>query len=267
MSSTNSSSLLSSRWKDHLIGIFPRKEQHIYDAVAHEDALPASSQTTLFDADAEFASSKSPNKRFLKAIILIFTTTILIVEIIFIILTPKPASLNDTSDVETLPPPYKFTNTSGHAGCGDTAETALARGCMFDNLTISWETPECYHSDIVSSFFSIHDWKFYNDSLGTPIPPTTSITDGHQRWNVKWDFHFTHCVYTWKMMQKAVFERRPLADNILDLEHTRHCMEMLLEKRFPWDDIHTLVHVKWPKCARFEEWDKARWIENLVLPD
>lgn len=68
-------------------------------------------------------------------------------------------------------------------------------------------------------------------------------------------------------MQAGVMERRPMPDNLLDYEHTRHCMAMLLDKTFMMDDMHTLVHVKWPKCASCENWDKARWIENLVLPE
>lgn len=67
-------------------------------------------------------------------------------------------------------------------------------------------------------------------------------------------------------MQAAVKERRPMPDNLLDLEHTRHCMEMLLDREFAMEDMHTMVHVKWPKCASFGMWDKAKWVENLVLP-
>lgn len=266
MTTSRFSLLFSSWWKSRPFAENPFRRTHIYGAISKGEDVQSVSQASLFGSDAEPAHSKPPKRWLLKACILICTVIVLTVELMFIILMPKPTPANGPTDIHDTSAPYTFTNTSGLAGCGNTADTALALGCKFDHLTISWETPECYHPDIVDSFLSVHDWKYYNDSLGTPIPPGTSITDGHQRWNVNWDFHFTHCVYTWKMMQKAVFERRPMADNLLDLEHTRHCMEMLLEKRFPWDDMHTMIHVKWPKCASFEEWNTAKWVENLVLP-
>lgn len=221
----------------------------------------------VLDPDAEFPSSKAPQRRILKACVLIIAIAILMVEVILITVAHISSRPKSPIQTQELSLQYSFTNKSDYISCGDTEETALARGCKFDYLTISWETPECYHADIVDSFFSVEEWKYYNDSSGTPIPPQSSITDGHQRWNVKWAFHFTHCVYTWKIMQKAVLERRPIPDNLLDLGHTRHCMEIMLDKRFAWEDMHTMVHVKWPKCARFEEWDKAKWVENLVLPN
>lgn len=134
-----------------------------------------------------------------KGCVLFIATAILTIELTFIIL--GYLSTPGTTINKTFEDNYQFANTSGQSGCGETAETALAHGCKFDFLTIAWETPECYYSDIVDSFSDVYDWKYYNDSIGTPIPSDVSITDGHQRWNVKWDFHVTHCVYTWYVLQ------------------------------------------------------------------
>lgn len=63
----------------------------------------------------------------------------------------------------------------------------------------------------------------------------------------------------------AVIEKGPLEDNLLALEHTRHCSDMLLDRRWAWDNNDTLIHVKWPKCYPHGEWNDAHFVDTLDL--
>jgi hypothetical protein len=197
----------------------------------------------------------------LKITAIVVATIILMSEVIFLALAPIPVSEN--KQIESGPPVIEHipTEATRWNDCGTSAESAQQRGCHFDFLTISWETPDCYHSDIVFNFLHARDWQFYTDRNGTVVPSWDDVTMGNRRYNVKWDFHFTHCMYVWKMMQTAILEKRPLPDNLLALEHTRHCIGVVKDRRWNWDEKHTLVHVKWPKCSRYGEWDTAHFVE------
>ena len=68
-------------------------------------------------------------------------------------------------------------------------------------------------------------------------------------------------------MQKAFMERGPLTDLVLDMEHTNHCLQTLTDRRFPMNDMHTLLHTKWPKCYAQNEWNSARYVDYLNLAE
>jgi hypothetical protein len=168
------------------------------------------------------------------------------------------SSAKESSDLTT-----GASSTSRQArNCGDTAESAKERNCVFNIMTISWETPECYHEDIVDDFLQRRDWHFYNDTAKKEIPSWDEVGLATRRYHVPWDFHFTHCTYVWKMMQKAVVERLPLPDNVLSSEHTRHCMDVWLDRRWKFEEMHTFVHVKWPQCQAYGTWSQANYTEG-----
>ena len=188
---------------------------------------------------------------------------ILLSEIVFLIVV---SSSGRESNLQTAIASYtestnQATDITTAMDCGHSAESARSLNCSFDYLTISWEPPSCYHTDIVTDFLSARDWQFYSDTAGTVLPSWEEVGLGRRRYNVRWDFHFTHCMYVWKMMQKAVVERRPLANNLLAFEHTRHCMGVGLDRRWRFEDLHTLVHVKWPVCLPYGRWNTTEFVE------
>ncbi|PSS13250.1 hypothetical protein M430DRAFT_21159 [Amorphotheca resinae ATCC 22711] len=199
----------------------------------------------------------------LKILILLLMVVVFVSELFFVILYPLHA--HSEKQFSTPPPrssPSPFASTTVRQ-CGDSADAARSLDCKFDYLTISWETPGCYHPDIVESFLAAREWKFYEDPNGTAVSSWDVVSSGSRRYNVPWDWHFTHCMYTWRMMQTAVLERRALPDNILAFDHTRHCMEVVRDRRWDFEELHTLVHVKWPKCMPYEEWGMANFVDPL----
>ena len=195
--------------------------------------------------------------------VIVIAATILLSEIVFLIVASNSGreSNQQTAVASYIESTYQATNITIATECGHSAESARSLNCHFDYLTISWEPSPCYHADIVSDFLSARDWQFYNDTAGTVLPSWEEVGLGRRRYNVRWDFHFTHCMYVWKMMQKAVVEKRPLANNLLAFEHTRHCMGVGLDRRWGFEDLHTLVHVKWPVCLPYGRWNATEFVE------
>ena len=62
-------------------------------------------------------------------------------------------------------------------------------------------------------------------------------------------------------MQKAVLKGLALEDNLLDMAHTEHCTNLLLDRSWSWDNKDTLIHVKWPKCYGKGEWENANFVD------
>jgi hypothetical protein len=129
-------------------------------------------------------------------------------------------------------------------------------------MTINWEVPQCHSPSIVSEFQKKRDWHFYNATRATEAVPWEVVQLGQERFHAPWDFHFTHCSYTWRMMRAAVLGKSALPENILSMAHTRHCMEVWTDQRWKMEDMHTLVHVKWPRCYGYGEWHKANYVEK-----
>ena len=195
--------------------------------------------------------------------VVVIAAIILLSEIGFLIIASSSGreSKQQTAIASYTESTYQATDITAAMDCGHSAESARSLNCHFDYLTISWEPPPCYHTDIVTDFLSARDWQFYNDTVGTVLDSWEEVGLGRRRYNVRWDFHFTHCMYVWKMMQKAVVEKRPLANNLLAFEHTRHCMEVGLDRRWGFEDLHTLVHVKWPVCLPYGRWNTTEFVE------
>ncbi|KAE9975512.1 hypothetical protein BLS_002566 [Venturia inaequalis] len=64
---------------------------------------------------------------------------------------PKPASHQRS---------YKYP-------CGQTATEAKEKGCIFDIMSMAWQSPECFDEDLHEEFMDLGPWKFYSDETAT----------------------------------------------------------------------------------------------------
>jgi hypothetical protein len=194
-----------------------------------------------------------------KIFFLVVSVLVLLTELVFLAVHRPSTALTKPEALETVAKPAAA--ISPWQDCGHDAETAMARGCKFDMMTINWEPPQCYYPTIVSAFQEKREWNFYNQINPTEIVPLEEASLGSERFHVPWDFHFTHCNYAWRMMRSALISKSPLPENVLSMGHTRHCMEVWTDRRWKMEEMHTLVHVKWPKCYEYGDWNKANYVE------
>ncbi|KAH8157228.1 hypothetical protein CIB48_g11020 [Xylaria polymorpha] len=125
--------------------------------------------------------------------------------------------------------------------CGKSIEEAKQAGCSFDRLTKTWLPAACprdYEEQFVhyASTLNITEWKYWTD-----LSATEEITDDDMalfaetksRHETSWvstlRMHIAHCAFG--LMRRSDLldagERIDLATAPLD--HTRHCIELLLE--------------------------------------
>src|ERR1700712_3744282 len=76
-----------------------------------------------------------------------FHTVELLGKIGALVKTPKPSAGQRS---------YKFP-------CGNTASEAAAKGCIFDIMSMAWQSPECYDEDLAAEFADLGPWEFYSD--------------------------------------------------------------------------------------------------------
>ena len=173
---------------------------------------------------------------------------------------PIPLKYNDASE---LPPAqYPARQKSSGFSCGPTPDDAVAKGCIFDVMTISWQHPDCYDEELSREFEALGPWDFYWSSRpGTEIPEPHMLTPipdyetlGRQTtrvWSSR-EYHITHCTYAWKMMHRAL-ERGWRMDGLLAaMSHTDHCTHLIMNTTSgegpTMDKIMTKTNIQFPSC-------------------
>ena len=230
-------------------------QDHKYSSALQDDDSIDDACSNSVEKQRENNQNDSPRVTTLQASMIGLGIIIIIMElVIYLSIPPPPAHQHVAKPVYTAKP------ISEWRGCGTTAESARERKCLFDKLTVSWERPDCYHTDLVQGAIHKHEWRFYSDANRT-IAEWEEVELGHRTYHAEWNFHVMHCMATWGMMRTALLEKRALADNLLAEEHTRHCLSVAMDRRWKPTDIHTRVHVKWPKCYAYGEWHKANFTE------
>ena len=136
------------------------------------------------------------------------------------------------------------------SSCGDSLETARARGCSFDLISFAWQTQECYDADLVSEFASWNNWTFYADDKFT-IPVSQEIARQGDRTPlfVKWDYHIVHCTFMWRQMHRA-YERGWIDNHLGNYNHTLHCQKMMLMDPAASEHAITVARVIYPQCTK-----------------
>jgi hypothetical protein len=145
---------------------------------------------------------------------------------------PKPASHYRS---------YKFP-------CGQTAAEAREKGCLFDVMTMAWQSPECFDEDLNAEFMDLGPWNFYSDQSGSRMMSYDEISE---RGVISWTdrrYFITHCVYAYKSLHR-VWQRGWRTDsNSASTEHVELCARVLANQSIPLDALTTMIHVDFPSC-------------------
>jgi hypothetical protein len=126
--------------------------------------------------------------------------------------------------------------------CGNTAETAWARGCVFDVMLTTWMHKDCFYPELMESYLAHNNFNWSLDTSFTQIVPLEEIRKGkHEHIYVDPEFHYVHCAYTWEMQLKAWHEQRPLIESLADPEHSVHCSNLLTVHVLPRNETSLSV--------------------------
>jgi hypothetical protein len=123
--------------------------------------------------------------------------------------------------------------------CGESFDEAHQRGCTFDALTLTWLHPKCSQYGqkeyLEVSKTSINgSWQFWDDKSGTHelggYEALTYLPEGESYWTTQQE-HLHHCM--WMLMRvhdAATTPGKRLDTKSGSFEHTKHCLEMLVEQ-------------------------------------
>ncbi|KAJ6442621.1 acetylserotonin methytransferase-like protein [Purpureocillium lavendulum] len=122
----------------------------------------------------------------------------------------------------------------GH--CGASIAEARSLGCIFDPMSWAWQRPECYHPELVADFLARMDWRFY---LSKQALPSEEVS--REAW-IRGDYltlygpgtwHTFHCTYSWRKFHEAFKDKKPMDNDILQIQHTMHCDTVFLHDLDP----------------------------------
>jgi len=132
--------------------------------------------------------------------------------------------------------------------CGLTASEAEEKGCIFDIMSMAWQSPECFDEDLHAEFMDLGPWEFYTDSTGMQ---KLSYDQVSQRGQISWTdrrYFVVHCIYGWKAMHRAWQRGWRMDANLASIEHTELCTRVLGNTSVPMDAMTTRIHVDFPSC-------------------
>lgn len=144
--------------------------------------------------------------------------------------------------------------------CGDSPETARARGCSFDIISFAWQTPECYDEPLVNEFLNWDNWEFFTEREGNHTVPRNQALQGEQNLFMRWKYHVVHCTFMWRQMHRA-YECGYIPSHLHAYNHTLHCQHILLARHMPYEVALTEGDVIYPTCDMVGGSDsKAVWV-------
>jgi hypothetical protein len=132
--------------------------------------------------------------------------------------------------------------------CGETAAEAKAKGCIFDVMSMTWQSPECYDPDLAMEFADLGPWEFYTDSSGAEKMSLEQISrEGQISWTTR-RYFVQHCIFGWKAMHRAWQRGWRMDSNLASIEHTELCSRVFANTSIPLDALTTRIHVDFPSC-------------------
>ncbi|KAI9773228.1 MAG: hypothetical protein M1839_002190 [Geoglossum umbratile] len=154
-----------------------------------------------------------------------------------------------TTQPQSTPPIPNLTPLNNAIDCGKNAKTARERGCHFDFVSFTWLRHECYDYELTEQFGRERKWQWSLDSNGTQLVSEQQIRNGEVEvgW-VTWEYHLTHCLYTWKKLNRAIARGAPIDGYIANINHTNHCSKLLLGRGTKKGTWNSEFFVQYPAC-------------------
>jgi hypothetical protein len=154
--------------------------------------------------------------------------------------TTEPTFSKPQPDISSLKP----------KDCGNNPTTARERGCHFDIMSMIWIPHECYDPELTEAFATEKNWQWSLHENGTDLISEEDIRKGDiQNGWVRFEYHLTHCLYTWRKVIRQI-ERggAPIDGYVSNHTHTEHCSKMLSFRSVPAESWNTPFVVLYPTC-------------------
>ena len=135
--------------------------------------------------------------------------------------------------------------------CGDSPSEARQRGCTFDLANFSWQFDPCMDHELSEEFTTAYDWKYFADEDLAIQVPLEVVQQGLNDMYVSWGCHITHCLFSWRQMNRAFNSNRRLNADISNFNHTLHCEARFLNRTADFQDFNTMVKVNYPPCKLY----------------
>jgi hypothetical protein len=113
--------------------------------------------------------------------------------------------------------------------CGNSAQEARARNCIYDVMLGGWTPPHCYSHKLETEFLTLPELKWYYDEAHTREISLEVLKQGELETVYPAPmYHDRHCLYTWRLLHEAVMGGGLVDYQSGSPEHTRHCTQLLL---------------------------------------
>ncbi len=144
----------------------------------------------------------------------------------------------------------QYSRTSRWEECGGSPTIALERGCHYDIMMSQWVTDDCYDAELMESFLVDRKWRWYEDKNLTQEIPMSVIRRGeHGIVYSSTDFHFQHCMYTWRKQHRLFGGGLWMDETLLSHGHTVHCADLMLRHdEYVSTHRYTPVGIQYPAC-------------------
>jgi hypothetical protein len=117
-------------------------------------------------------------------------------------------------------------------------------------ISFTWLPHECYDAELSAEFMSLNNWTWALDANGTTLVPYDEVAVGNitNGW-VTWEYHLTHCLYTWKKLVRHLERGGAMDWYVMSFDHTRHCSKLLLQEGVDRQEYNSEFFVQYPACG------------------
>ncbi|KAH0559381.1 hypothetical protein GP486_004105 [Trichoglossum hirsutum] len=242
-----------------LSSVLPKRVEDSYAALSHDensdDTVPQSHNEKRADPAAGEIRTAEYQGLLKQCFIYISLSILFIIACTTIIVATGTAKCRSPSTTAPAAIPQPILNiphaapTKAPIDCGKNAETARKRGCHFDIISFTWLRHECFDRELTEQFSREKKWQWSLDSNGTSLVSEEQMRNGDVEvgW-VTWEYHLTHCLYTWKKLIRAVEKRAPIDGYIANINHTSHCSKLLLARGGKMEAWNSEFFVQYPLC-------------------
>jgi len=132
--------------------------------------------------------------------------------------------------------------------CGTTAAEARAKGCIFDVMSMAWQSPECYDPDLAEDFAALGEWTFWTEPEGGRRMSLDEVSrEGQVSWTTR-EYLVQHCIFGWRAMHRAWQRGWRMDANLASIAHTDLCAHVFANTSVPLEKVTTRIHVDFPSC-------------------
>ncbi|KAE9379520.1 hypothetical protein N431DRAFT_451370 [Stipitochalara longipes BDJ] len=115
-----------------------------------------------------------------------------------------------------------------HLDCGTTLAEAKQRGCVYDQLTVTWLPERCSQVGL-QEYLDADKWRYWLDPHGTlPIHNISTYSNGSTIYTTDRE-HLTHCAYQLIRAADGLRKRGAVDKRARSFEHNEHCAKKLLK--------------------------------------